>query len=211
MEEIRIAPGHTDGNLGYHEYFKYIIKLVEDNDLEGTYVECGVKSGRSMKLIAQIIMRNLSTRPKLWGYDSFEGFPEPSSQDLPGKAKKGMHNFNMDKCYQTIAATGYKDFKLVKGFFQDTLPDHYTGGPIAVLNLDSDLYQSYKDCFCLVEKVVPGGIIMFDEYKSPTQLKHYPGPALAVDEYFGTEIKNIKKVIMQDAPGWQKHYLIKNF
>ena len=53
-------------------------------------------------------------------------------------------------------------------------------GKIALLHLDVDLYQSYKDCLThLFPKVASGGVILFDERESET----YPGGKKAIDEF----------------------------
>lgn len=78
---------------------------------------------------------------------------------------------------------------IFEGFFENTL--HEYEGKIAILHLDCDLYNSYKCCLnTLYDKVVSGGIILFDEYKSYTQLDNFPGAAKAIDEFFIK--KNIK-------------------
>jgi len=209
LEEIQIAPYVTNGEIAYQKYFRYILEMAEE--LEGTYVECGVKTGRTMGYMSSFMTYAGFKKRKLWGFDSFEGFPEPAPEDNSEHAVKGKHNHPMETTHNYIAGIGHPDFLLIKGFFEDTLPERYYGGPIAILHLDGDLYQSYKDSFCLIDQVVPGGIIMFDEYKSPTQLRAYPGAAKAIDEYFGDKTKDIKKVTLPLAPSWQKHYLIKDF
>ena len=73
----------------------------------------------------------------------------------------------------------FPNVTLVKGVFAKTLQEIKT--PIVVLYLDCDLYKSYMDCLTtLYDQVVPGGVIIFDEYYS---LK-YPGARVAVNEFF---------------------------
>ena len=73
-----------------------------------------------------------------------------------------------------------KNVRLVKGFFENTV-DSYDGGPIALLHIDVDLYESYR---AVLKKFFPqvanGGVILFDEYKSP----RWPGATKAIDEFF---------------------------
>ena len=50
-----------------------------------------------------------------------------------------------------------------------------------MLHLDCDLYESYKISLTnLYDKVVAGGIIMFDEYDD----QRWPGARRAIDEFF---------------------------
>ena len=70
---------------------------------------------------------------------------------------------------------------LVKGFFEDTLPTYKH--PIALLNLDVDLYQSYQTCLKrLYPLLSPGGIVAFDEYHREGD--QFPGAPKAIDEFF---------------------------
>jgi hypothetical protein len=74
--------------------------------------------------------------------------------------------------------------RLVKDFFDKTLSSYE--GRIALLHLDGDLYESYKVSLeALYDKVVSGGIIMFDEYADPRWL----GARKAIDEFFSTSRK----------------------
>jgi predicted O-methyltransferase YrrM len=77
--------------------------------------------------------------------------------------------------------------RLVKGFFQDTLPKYE--GDIALLHLDCDLYESYKlSLERLYRKVRPGGVIMFDEYDDA----RWPGATKAIDEFFADKPEKIE-------------------
>jgi (2Fe-2S) ferredoxin len=65
----------------------------------------------------------------------------------------------------------------VKGLFQDTVP-RCDVGPIAVLHLDGDWYESVKVCLDhLYDRVSPGGVIQIDDYG------HWEGARKAVDEF----------------------------
>jgi predicted O-methyltransferase YrrM len=60
-----------------------------------------------------------------------------------------------------------KRFTFVEGYFPDGFA-RYSGGPIALLHIDVDLYQSNKVCLEWFEPLVaPGGVIAFDEYRNP--------------------------------------------
>lgn len=74
------------------------------------------------------------------------------------------------------------NIKLIKGYFKDIKFNK----PIALLHIDGDLYQSYKDALTvLFPLVVKGGIIIFDEYNEPA----WPGATKAVDEFFQKDIQ----------------------
>jgi hypothetical protein len=54
--------------------------ITKTSDVPGDIVECGVGAGISMLLMAHVVhVRQLDKQ--LWGFDSFEGFPEPTPED----------------------------------------------------------------------------------------------------------------------------------
>jgi len=182
-------------------------KLSLLQEKNGLFVECGVFNGTSLFSVA-LFCKKEDLQIPLCGFDTFEGFPEKMAHiyDQPPyfnvlfskgeitkehleKAKQRTKNFTdtsaLEKEYFLHVDNVFKiknDFPnvtLVKGAFAKTLPEIKT--PIVILYLDCDLYQSYLDCFTsLYNAVIPGGVIIFDEYYS---LK-YPGARVAVNEFF---------------------------
>lgn len=167
-------------------YFKDMQERVAD--IEGDIVECGVSIGSGLLYFALIEYLNERER-KIWGFDSFEGFPDPTAEDLmtdgTQHVSRGVYSTS-EALVQRILAdsrmpTDYiqRCVRLEKGFFEDSLP-RYTG-KIALLHLDCDLYKSYITALeMLYDKVVPGGIILFDEYEEGK----FPGARKAIDEFF---------------------------
>ena len=191
-------------NVARFLYYRRVLKLVDH--LDGTIVECGVGHGFSLVSLLSVM---LSEGPKraVWGFDSFEGFPEPSIQDVSArKVTKGHYHVPIDIIKDLLHDTDYdleqidQHLTLVKGFFSDTLSS-YDGGAIAFLHIDADLYQSYLDVFhALYDQVVVGGVIALDEYMDPS----YPGARLAVDEFLVG-----KNATLQRDPLYGKYYIIK--
>lgn len=190
--------GHLAGTVSYPKLnlleaarFKYlsdILGLVKN--IEGDIVECGVGWGWSFLYFA-LLSRLENNGRHLWGFDSFQGFPEPSDEDKSLRnPKKGEWKTDLNSVYKLLEESGLdKQFiryqvTLVEGFFEKTL-DNYAGEKIAVLHADADLYQSYKTIYdMLFEKVVPGGIILFDEYMNTFEFNKWPGAKKAIDETF---------------------------
>lgn len=187
-------------------YFKQIFDGI--SSFEGDIVECGVGRGKTFFFLAFLMSEERGKR-KLWGFDSFEGFPEPTVEDDSFRnPKKGELRFVTPEDVLNVLRAGSinEDFiknnvKIVKGFFDETLKS-YQGNPIALLHIDADIHQSYK---CALEqlfpKVIKGGVILFDEYDN---LK-FPGAKKAVDEYF----KNTSYRISYDKKSG-KHYVLKS-
>lgn len=189
-------------------YFKRIFDQVKH--LNGDVVECGVGPGHSLLMWA-ILLKDEMKRRKLWGFDSFEGFPEPSVYDRSErKVQRGEWKATVGEVMETLRhAQVDVDFTvsqltLVKGWFQESLPK-YRGNPIVLLHLDIDLYKSYRVALeNLYPKVVPGGAILFDEYMGSRENVEWPGAQKAIDEYLGE-----KEVFIQRDPVTGKYYLIK--
>lgn len=137
----------------------HLIKACESCTLEGSVLEFGVHTGKTIN-----IMANIFTNDTLYGFDSFEGLPE--DWDISYNPKKNKHKkgyFAVDKLPKVK-----KNVKLVKGFFDASLPEWLETNnpkPIKLLHVDSDLYSSAKTVLTLLnDYIVPGTIIVFDEF-----------------------------------------------
>lgn len=186
-------------------YFKRMLDRVAST--EGDVVECGVGKAVSAQMLS-LLIDNENQGRKFYGFDSFEGFPEPSLEDSSFRnPKKGeWKKMSKEDVYDTLLKCRLSrefissNIKIIKGFFDQTLPVSKVS-KIALLHLDVDLYKSYKDCLeHLFPKVVKGGVVIFDEYDEPK----FPGAKKAIDEYFAdTEYKIEKDTI------FGKRFLIK--
>lgn len=120
----------------------------------GLILEFGVASGRTITHLASL------SSAIVYGFDSFEGLPESWRTEFSKGTFAG----------DDPAVPG--NVTLVKGWFEETLPAFLSthGGPLSLLHVDCDLYSSTKTIFnLLVERIVPGTVIVFDEYWN------YPG------------------------------------
>jgi hypothetical protein len=116
----------------------------------GYYLEFGVYRGGTIGFIAKQLAPS-----QVHGFDSFHGLQEAWSGDgfsfdLQGRMPKVADNV-----------------LLHPGFFADTLPGwlDQNPGPVAFIHIDSDLYEPARCVFeHLEERIVPGTIIVFDEY-----------------------------------------------
>lgn len=161
-------------------YFNEVIPRFDH--IEGDYVELGFGGGVTTDIVARKMKRGKFTKRDMWLFDSFEGLPEPTEHDKGRRSpKKGQLPFKGFNGFRRIDAK-YPEVKMypVKGYFNDTVPKGYGGDKIAILHLDCDLYSSYKKGFELIDKVVPGGLIMFDEFND----YRWPGATKAILERF---------------------------
>jgi len=178
-------------------YFKEIFDFVER--LDGDIVECGVGGGFSLLTLCSLVASSRNSR-KIYGFDSFEGFPEPSKKDFSTElavkrnVKKGENFFTIESVKRLLdynlrpgkvgkfeVGEFIKDNVILeKGFFGDSL-SRYSGDKIIILHADVDLYESYFKVFeAMYSRVVDGGAILFDEYGE----KKFPGAKKAIDEFF---------------------------
>lgn len=192
-------------------YLERLLRLVKD--VPGDIVECGVAEGMSLVIFA-ILNKHFSTKRHIWGFDSFEGLPTPSREDLSGPkaiSRKGMFRQAYEaRVLSNIRDAGFDEHAvreqvtIIKGWFSDTLPKY--DGSIALLHLDADLYDSTN---CALEnlwpKVTIGGIAAFDEYH---ETEEWPGEKKAVDEYFSWHIEN-KNAKMYRDPFYNHYYIVK--
>lgn len=162
----------------------------------GEFVECGVWRGGSMMAAALTLLKLGGPLRNLHLFDTFEGMTRPGDQDTSslsgpardefvrhelGKNSSDWCRSPIDEVRANLEGTGYPAdrLRLVKGPVEDTLPAGYAGGPIALLRLDTDWYQSTRhELIHLYPLLVPGGILIIDDYG------HWEGARRACDEYF---------------------------
>lgn len=179
----------------------------EDNNIQGSFVECGVWKGGAVGLMALANIRSSDNRRHLHLFDSFEGICYPD-KDVDGEsalkdanmvANNSLHKSrsleSVANIYDDLGGVGLlSDSKTLlehvigypekyihyhKGWFQNTLPkEHELVNEIAILRLDGDWYASTKICLqYLYNKVVKGGIVIVDDYGT------YEGCKKAFDEF----------------------------
>jgi len=203
------------GTIARELYLEERFKSI--NDVKGDIVECGVGSGTS--LFYMCVLNQLENKNRtVYGFDSFEGFPEPTKEDDSiRKPKKG----EMDRGWASstdglrnsfIGMFQGREFnfslRLMKGFFEDSLNEDvieiFRTSKIALLHLDVDLYDSYKVTLeRLWPHVAEGGVVLFDEYRA-AEIK-FPGSVVAIDEFFG----ELKSQIQYDENA-NRYYIVKN-
>jgi len=198
----------TCSNISRFLYFERFLQQIRD--IEGDIVECGVGYGDSFVMLSILAKREGMGR-RVWGFDSFEGFPQPTAEDQsPRNAQPAEWKSDVDVVVQRLRLAGLDEHfvnrqgTLVPGFFEASL-DLFRGGKIALLHLDCDLYRSYRTCLeVLYPLVQPNGIVAFDEYVNTGQLRSFPGAQRAIDEYFGEQ----RHLIVSDRDTGQ-YYLVK--
>jgi len=160
-------------------------------DIHGNFVECGVARGGSAALIAYVIKKYSKRERKLFAFDSFEGMPTPTEEDVHDGIfadetgwGAGTCSAQIDSLLEIAQKLGVDDLIVpIKGLFQNTLPVKKNEiGEIALLHMDGDWYESTKSILeNLYGLVHVGGFIQVDDYG------YWEGCKKAIDEF---QIKN---------------------
>ena len=184
-----------------------LAKDVVERGIERGFVECGVARGGCAALVATVAAREGKKR-HCWFFDSYEGLPNPTKEDFDGAQEQtGAHIRPLGRraclgTYADVQETLFSIFELAeehvtmtKGWFQKTLPKERNRiGPIALLRLDGDWYDSTKCCLeNLFHQVCTGGHIIIDDYYSCY------GARKATDEFLSTH--GIDVMLVPDGRG----------
>ena len=168
------------------------LHYINQNKLEGDIVECGIWRGGNLflaKKIQDLYYKNI--KRTFYGYDTFEGMPEPSVYDGEKVVqiykiflKKGERwtEASLDDVENSIKKLflSLDDFNLVKGKVEDTLINKKNlPSKISLLRLDTDFYESTKvELEILYPLLVQKGVLIIDDYGD------FIGCRKAVDDYF---------------------------
>jgi O-methyltransferase len=157
-----------------------ICNEIMDEHVQGDFVECGVWKGGSAGVMG-LALKARGEERILHLFDSFQGLPEPTIDDgahaaeYSGGRGSGVLQ-SVDKCRAGVEEV--RDFlinqlglsdKLVGfhiGWFQDSIPKSAPAvGPISVLRLDGDWYESTRVCLeFLYPLMSSGGVVILDDY-----------------------------------------------
>ena len=182
---------HLKRFLAMYEVFKRVLPV------KGSIVECGVFRGFGLmswaKLSTILEPENLTRR--IYGFDTFAGFPSVSDQDQKGKGRGKVGDLEagsydelqaLIKEYDRDRFLGHiPKVELVKGDIAKTAPQFVKEHPhlvVSLLFIDCDLFEPTKAALeAFVPRMPKGAIIAFDELDNPI----WPGETLAVLESLG--------------------------
>jgi hypothetical protein len=195
--------------LAHYELFRQI------QNIPGSIVELGVFKGASLFAFAHFleIFCHGDRSRKVIGFDSFQGLtnfaPEDGSfsqQDFKQTGGWKAESFDKDlerliDLFQMEAFVPQaKRLQLIKGDINTTVPLFVSQNPglrISLLHFDCDLFEpTLTGLKHLVPLMVPGGLIVFDEYA----ITAWAGESKALEQYFGREVK-IEKFTWTTLPG----------
>lgn len=191
---------HLKRFLAMYELFKLILPV------KGSVVECGVFRGFSLmswaKLSTILEPENLTRR--IYGFDTFNGFPTVSSSDRNGSGVAEVGDFQTSSYEELLELIRLYDqdrflghipkMQLIRGDVIKTIPEFVQQNRhllVSLLFIDLDLYEPTK---VALEQIVPrmpkGAIIAFDELDNPI----WPGETEALLEKLSVNRLEIRRI-----------------
>ncbi|AQU68458.1 TylF/MycF/NovP-related O-methyltransferase [Streptomyces niveus] len=162
------------------------------HNIPGDIVECGVWRGGSMQACARTLLALGETDRGLHLFDTFEGMPPPTAEDLrrdgrsaedllaaQGKDRPIWAVASLEDVQAGFANVPYPGERVhyVQGLVEDTVPQQ-APEQISILRLDTDWYASTKhELEFLYPRLVSGGVLLIDDYG------YWQGSRQAVDEF----------------------------
>lgn len=152
-------------------FWRNMLVVDEHRHVAGCVVECGVWRGGIAAGMAEV----LGPDREYFLFDSFEGLPAATARDGESannwqKDVKGAAYYDncrapVEFAERAMQLSGARRYKLVKGWFENTLPSFVPPCPIAVLRLDGDWYESTMTALeSLFKYMAPDGIVILDDY-----------------------------------------------
>ncbi len=187
---VKACYGLQDAEIVFAEH---LLEQLEADQVPGAIVEFGTYYGHWMQVLAGI-METRGWQRDMWGFDSFEGLPQPQEGLDPTIWHEGQYAAPFEEVQARLEVARRPWLRLVKGWFSDTLPAEPARSieQIAYARVDGDLYASCVDCMAFLgPRLVKGAILVFDDWQfDPTV-----GEPRAFDEWRAAN------------PGWKFEFL----
>lgn len=178
--------------LALYEIYKRILPV------KGSIVECGVFRGFGVMTWAKLssILEPVNLTRRIYGFDSFLGFPSISEADRTGLGAKvcegDLLSDSEEEIMELVSINDSTRFlghvpkvKLIKGDAVHTIPNFLSETPhliVSLLFLDFDLYEPTKVALeYFIPRMPKGSVIAFDELDNPL----WPGETVAMLEKCG--------------------------
>ncbi|MDU6483375.1 MAG: TylF/MycF/NovP-related O-methyltransferase [Paeniclostridium sordellii] len=185
--------------LAQYELYKKIVNI------PGEVLEFGVYKGASIIRFATYreLLENTYSR-KIIGFDIFGEFPKTDNDDdnkfIQRFEEQGGNGISKEALEDFIKHKKINNIELIKGNVFDTLDEFLEKNKqikISLLHLDLDVYKPTKFILeKLYERMIPGGIIVFDDYGT------VKGATNAIDEFLKEKNKKIEKLSLCYIPSF---------
>jgi predicted O-methyltransferase YrrM len=148
-----------DRRINLFLLIKFYLKRLD----RGHIIEFGTYRGGSAIFMA-LAAKKFLPGVKIWGLDSFSGFPEIDSS-IDSHTRTQFVDTDVDEVRAYAAKCGLDNVEFVKGRIEDTACDVLKrAGRIALAHIDCDVYSTVKYSWEVVKDyMVPGGYAVFDD------------------------------------------------
>lgn len=183
----------------HRHYLREISIAVKNNNIRGSFIECGVKQGTSSVIMAKALERNGIL------FDTWAGFPGFSSQDITNKSslkrtkKRCNRPSTKEDCVKNLRENGVFDLcKMVQGDILKTVPVFNKKNiSICMMHVDTDIYEPAKVSLDYFWDIVSdGGVVFVHDYKD----KKWVGIQKAVDEFVKKVLGRGEKISLHEYP-----------
>lgn len=185
--------------IAHYELYKKIVNL------PGHVAEFGVFKGASF--VRFLNFRDSLENPhsrKIIGFDAFGKFPSQEIEEDEKIARShdvaagiGIPKAELER---VLAFKNFTNFDLIPGDIGETLPQYiekHSELRLALIHVDVDVYQPTKVVLDLLyDRVVPGGVIVFDDYAIIN------GETRAADEFLAAKNLKIQKFPFCHTPSY---------
>lgn len=175
--------------MALYDIFKLVLPI------KGSVIECGVNHGFGLMSWAKFsaILEPVNLTRRIYGFDTFEGFPGVSEQDRSSASQHvKVGDLAADvyeeltqliDAYDSTRFIGHvKKVHLVRGDATQTIPQFVKDNPhlvVSLLFMDFDLYEPTKVALeHFLPRMPKGAVLAFDELDNPL----WPGETLAMLE-----------------------------
>ncbi|MCF8494174.1 MAG: TylF/MycF family methyltransferase [Rickettsiaceae bacterium] len=155
--------------------FKYNT-LSQTRDVPGDIIELGVFKGSGMVGWLKILKILGMNNKKVLGFDIFD--QDTLVKNINTSDSEVMRSLFAERNFdaenydiylnEVLTMVGFSNFSIIKGDVFDTVPkflEHNPGFRASVINFDLDTDEpTYKCMDLLWDRLVPGGVMVFDEY-----------------------------------------------
>lgn len=167
---VNILPILLTHNLSKYISIKKVLYAVKIDMIDGDYCEFGCFTGACLNHALNFHKLNMpNCRMNFYGFDSFEGFPEEVHSEF--SSDQFTPNFKLVKKLEQK----FKNCKIVKGFFSDSLNQDEVKDNIkkvSVAFIDCDLGISAEPVFEFIkDRLSDGAYIIIDDFFNVDQKK----------------------------------------
>lgn len=208
MHSLAVTKRNAIARILYlHQLYQQILPVT------GVVCEFGVHWGGSLAVLLNLrgMLEPFNTSRMIYGFDTFEGFPEVATQD-GSEVKVGDFSTlsEYDKILDQILSyhesispfSDRKKFELIKGDASLTVGQWLKDNPHAIIAMaifDMDLYKPTKEVLTqIMPRLTKGSMLVFDELNC----KFFPGETTAVQEVLGLNKIRLQRHPLQPYCSW---------